>query len=201
MKLHRRSLWLSIDSLINLLLGALLVVFPRDLVSFLGLPQAGSAFYPGILGAVLIGIGIALWMERGTDRAGGRGLGLGGAVVINLCAALVLAAWLLFGDLSLSARGSGFLWGIVAVLIVVSLAEIACVRRTLSRSNEIPRLLLPHIQSTSVCKPHWYGYTYRSTYAFESVSASANLSGPSMRAARFSNSSSIASGSGSTPNQ
>ena len=136
MKLHGRSLWLSIDSLINLLLGALLVVFPRDLVAFLGLPQAGSAFYPGILGAVLIGIGIALWMERGTDRAGGSGLGLGGAVVINLCAALVLAAWLLFGDLSLSARGSGLLWGIVAVLIVVSLAEIACVRRTLSRSND-----------------------------------------------------------------
>ena len=136
MTLHRRSLWLSIDSLINLLLGAFLVVFPRDFVSYLGIPQPGSAFYPGILGAVLIGIGIALWMERGTDRASGRGLGLGGAVVINLCAALVLAAWLLFGDLSLAARGFGFLWGIVAVLIVASLAEIACVRRTLSRSND-----------------------------------------------------------------
>ena len=136
MKLHKRSLWLTIDSLINLLLGALLVIFPRDLVSFLGIPQPGSAFYPSILGAVLFGIGIALWIERGTDRASGRGLGLGGAVVINLCAALVLAAWLLFGGLSLSARGSGFLWGIVVVLIVVSLAEIASVRRTLSRAND-----------------------------------------------------------------
>ena len=71
MKLHRRSLWLSIDSLINLLLGAFLVVFPRDIVSFLGIPQADSAFYPGILGAMLFGIGIALWMER---RDGPRGL-------------------------------------------------------------------------------------------------------------------------------
>ena len=130
-----RSLLLTIDSLLNLLLGALLVVFPRDLVSFLGIPQPGSAFYPSILGAVLFGIGIALWMERGTDRTSGRGLGLGGAVVINLCAALVLSAWLLFGGLSLSARGSGFLWGIVAILIVVSLAEIASVRRTLSRTK------------------------------------------------------------------
>ena len=131
-----RSLLLTIDSLLNLLLGALLVVFPRDLVSFLGIPQPGSAFYPSILGAVLFGIGIALWMERGTDRTSGRGLGLGGAVVINLCAALVLSAWLLFGGLSLSARGSGFLWGIVAILIVVSLAEIASVRRALSRTND-----------------------------------------------------------------
>ncbi len=134
--MKRPSLWLAIDSLLNLLLGALLVVFPRDLVSFLGIPQPGSAFYPSILGAVLFGIGIALWMERGTDRTSGRGLGLGGAVVINLCAALVLSAWLLFGGLSLSATGSGFLWGIVAIFIVVSLAEIASVRGTLSRTND-----------------------------------------------------------------
>ena len=55
-----------------------------------------------------------LWMERGAD--GARGLGLGGAVVINLCGALVLSAWLLFGDLSLSIMAAAVLWGIVAVL-------------------------------------------------------------------------------------
>ena len=80
-----RSLLLTIDSLLNLLLGVLLVVFPRDLISFLGIPQPSSAFYPSILGAVLFGIGIALWMERGADGERARGLGLGGAVVINLC--------------------------------------------------------------------------------------------------------------------
>ena len=121
-----RSLLLTIDSLINLLLGALLLLFPRDLISFLGIPEPGSAFYPNILGAVLFGIGIALWMQRGADRS--RGLGLGGAVVINLCGALVLSAWLLFGDLSLSIKGAAVLWGIVAVLIVVSLAEVVGVR-------------------------------------------------------------------------
>ncbi len=121
-----RSLLLTIDSLINLLLGVLLVVFPRDLISFLGIPEPSSAFYPSILGAVLFGIGIALWMERGADRV--RGLGLGGAVVINLCGALVLSAWLLFGDLSLSIRAAAVLWGIVAVLTVVSLAEVVGVR-------------------------------------------------------------------------
>ena len=78
-----RSFLIWIDSFINLGLGALLIVFPRDLVSFLGIPQPASAFYPSILGAVLFGIGIALWMDCGTDRV--RGLGLGGAIVINLC--------------------------------------------------------------------------------------------------------------------
>ena len=121
----KRSLFLTIDSLMNLLLGALLIVFPRDLASFLGIPQPASAFYPSILGAVLFGIGIALWMEREADRFRGRGLGLGGAIAINLCGALVLAAWLLFGDLSLSTKGFGFLWGVVVVLIAVSLAEVA----------------------------------------------------------------------------
>ena len=41
---------------------------------------------------------------------------------------MVLAAWLLFGDLSLSIRGFSFLWGFVVVLIAVSLAEVAGVR-------------------------------------------------------------------------
>ena len=123
-----RSLLLTIDGLINLLLGVLLVVFPRDLISFLGIPAPSSAFYPSLLGAVLFGIGIALWMERGADRARVRGLGLGGAVVINLCGALVLSAWLLFGDVSLSIKAAAVLWGIVAVLTVVSLAEIVGVR-------------------------------------------------------------------------
>lgn len=83
-----RSPLLTIDSLINLLLGVLLLVFPRGLISFLGIPEPASASYPNILGAVLFGIGIALWVERGAGRGGGHGLG--GAVVINLCGALVL---------------------------------------------------------------------------------------------------------------
>ena len=40
-----RSLLLTIDSLINLPLGVLLVVFPRDLIAFLGIPESSSAFF------------------------------------------------------------------------------------------------------------------------------------------------------------
>ena len=49
---------LVVDATINLLLGLLLVAFPAGLVEALGIPQAEPAFYPSILGAVLIGIGV-----------------------------------------------------------------------------------------------------------------------------------------------
>lgn len=65
-------LLLFIDAVINLVLGCLLVTFPGSVVSALGVPGAESAFYPSILGAVLLGIGIALLIEI----VKGRGLGL-----------------------------------------------------------------------------------------------------------------------------
>lgn len=122
-----RSLLLTIDGVINLCLGVLLVLFPSTIATVLGIPRPASTFYPNILGAVLLGIGIALCMERGT-HALTRGLGLHGAIVINLCAAFVLAAWLLLGDLGLSLRGLVTLWSVVGILVTVSFAELACVR-------------------------------------------------------------------------
>ena len=57
-----RTLILVIDSLINLLLGFGLLLFPPALVRFLGIPATDTVFYPSIFGAVLIGIGIALFL-------------------------------------------------------------------------------------------------------------------------------------------
>jgi hypothetical protein len=121
----RRSCLLGIDALINLVLGALLVAFPTRLVEFLGIPPAESRFYPSVLGGVLMGIGIALLMERrrsSTSNLGG--LGLGGAVAINLSAGIVLAAWLVAGQLHLPLRGTLFLWGLVVMLVVITAFEI-----------------------------------------------------------------------------
>lgn len=108
---------LTVDAVINLGLGILLFAFPTRLVSTLGVPGAEVAFYPSILGAVLFGIGIALLIER---HRGSSGLGLMGAISINLCGGLVLAGWLLFGELPLPARGHVFLWALVAVLVGIS---------------------------------------------------------------------------------
>jgi hypothetical protein len=112
---------LVIDALVNLILGVLLLAFPRGLVEFLGLPPAASPFYPNILGAVLFGIGLALLIGR--FRPAWGGLGLGGAIAINLSGGVVLALWLLAGGLALPARGTAFLWALVLLLVVISGVE------------------------------------------------------------------------------
>lgn len=57
--------------------------------------------YPSILGAVLVGIGVALLIQNKSES----GLSLAGAVAINLCGGIVLAFWLSFGFLALPTRG------------------------------------------------------------------------------------------------
>ena len=111
MKTEKRLLFL--DALINLVLGALLIFFPRSLVEVLGIPGVESAFYPSILGAVLFGIGLALLIERGS----GGGLGLRGAVTINLSGGMGLGLWLIFGELEIPLHGQILLWGLTALLV------------------------------------------------------------------------------------
>ena len=96
-----RSSLIVADAVTNLALGTLLMLFPREIVEFLGIPNVPSAFYPSILGAVLFVLAWPYSLKR--YRSGG--LGLLGAVAINLCGGAVLAWWLLFGMLSLPLRG------------------------------------------------------------------------------------------------
>jgi hypothetical protein len=123
---------LAVDAGVNLVLGVLLLTFPRSLVGFLGVPIAENPFYPSILGAVLFGIGVALLVER--FRPAWGGLGLGGAIAINLSGALALAGWLLAGELALPTRGCVFLWALLASLVVISAIEVMA-RRERSQGN------------------------------------------------------------------
>ena len=94
---------------------------PAPAGAFLGIPPSDSRFYPSLLGAVLFGIGVALVQETKTRHGrGSGGLGLMGAVTINLCAGIVLAGWLLAGVLDLPDRGIVFLWLLVAPLAGIS---------------------------------------------------------------------------------
>ena len=126
------STLLTLDAVINLALGILLLLFPSGLVSALGVPEATPAFYPSILGAVLFGIGIALLIER---ARGASGLGLAGAISINLCGGLALAAWLVFGSLALPLRGRLVLWALVVVLVGISSLELAAGPRSRRRGT------------------------------------------------------------------
>jgi hypothetical protein len=119
----RKPKLLLVDAAINLLLGLLLLWFSTDLILWLGIPGASHRFYPNILGAVLCGIGLALVWEYVRRPGDPVGLGLGGAVAINLCGGTVLAAWLLFGGLELPARGRILLWALALALVLISALE------------------------------------------------------------------------------
>jgi hypothetical protein len=127
---HVRNVLLTVDSLINILLGGLLLFFSPSLAEALGVPPADIGFYPGILGGVLVGIGIALLLDLRGASAHARGLGLHGAVAINLCGGFALMGWLVWGDLRIPLRGWVFLWALSAVLVVISMIEILAERLT-----------------------------------------------------------------------
>lgn len=122
---------LIVDAVINFVLGLLLLLFSPAIVSFLGVPPSSTSFYPNILGAILIGITIALIISA-TEAKSRRttGLGLIGAISINLCGGTTLALWLVFGRLHLPMKGYAFLWILVVILIVVSLVELLRFGRT-----------------------------------------------------------------------
>ena len=119
-----RSNLLMVDAGINFILGVLFLLtipFPDRILEIFGVPAANNAFYTSILGAVLFGIGIALILESHRSKPEQLvGLGLGGAVVINLCGGAVLIGWLIFGDLHLPLSGMIFLWSIGLILITIS---------------------------------------------------------------------------------
>ena len=128
-----RTKLLTIDGVFNVLLGVVLVWYPLSVAEALGLPASGRPFFASVLGGVLFGIGVALLVERFRRRAGSIGLGLGGAVAINLCGAVVLVAWLSGSSLALTVLGRFLLWTLAALLVGLSLielyAQVRCPRR------------------------------------------------------------------------
>ena len=135
---RRERLVLLVDAAVDLALGLPLIFFPRELATFLGLPRPDPPFYASILGAVLVGIGLALIIEcRGTRLRGG-GLGLGGALTINLCGTVVLAAWLARGSPDLPLRGQALLWAVVLVVGGLSALELSLYSRRQSRREPAP---------------------------------------------------------------
>ena len=114
---------LIIDSTINLFLGIVLLAYSDPIIKLFGLPATEQYFYPNILGAILFGIGIALLLEY--RRKGALiGLGLGGAISINMTGGIVLFAWLVFGDLKLPIHGKIILWILDVILVGISSLEL-----------------------------------------------------------------------------
>jgi hypothetical protein len=121
--LSKKSL-LLFDCLINIILGLILILFPFGTAKLFGAPAFASYFYPMILGAVLIGIGIALLIEVYGKPFGIHGIGVAGAITINFFGASALALLLVYGDLQLQFYGYVGLWIIVVLVLGIGIIEL-----------------------------------------------------------------------------
>jgi hypothetical protein len=115
---------LVVDGIVNVLLGVLLLLFPFGIAPLLGVPASDSHFYPTLLGTVLAGIGMALFIEAYAGQPSIRGLGIDGAIAINFCGAGMLTLWLLSNTLNLPLRGHIILWTIAVGVLVIGVVEL-----------------------------------------------------------------------------
>lgn len=123
----QQLLW--IETLLKLSGGLVLALTPLTAIRLLGLPGTDSEFWPRLLGAVLIGLAAATYLE---GRFGGtpRGLGLAGCFLINIAAVVMLTVHLVLsgsgqGRARQSRRGQSVLWLLVCLLLLLIVFEIA----------------------------------------------------------------------------
>jgi hypothetical protein len=114
---------LTFEVLLKLAGGLALIVAPRTVARLLGLPSADVAFWPRLLGAVLVGLAGAALIEARLSPA--RGLGLAGAIAVNLAGAAMIGALLILGRAGPARRGRILLGLVAGLLVVLSLVEIA----------------------------------------------------------------------------
>jgi hypothetical protein len=100
-----------------------LLLAPQLAAAALGLPRPGSAFWPRLLGSVLVGVALASALQG--ILATGRGLALGGSIALNLATSVFLLATVTLGPRPNTRRGRLSLWLLLALLVLLSLVEIA----------------------------------------------------------------------------
>ena len=130
---------LTLDGVVNLVLGVLLALFPRRVAELLGLPVPSSSFYASILGGVLVGIGLALLIQRFKRSPAMTGLGIEGAIVINFVGAVMLVMWLISGKLDLPTFGYALLWFVALLVLGIGCAEIIWRARSARAHRRDPR--------------------------------------------------------------
>ncbi|MBI9012940.1 MAG: hypothetical protein JEZ08_11965 [Clostridiales bacterium] len=121
---NNHHILLLIDGIVNVIIGILLLLFPFGIDKTLGLPSSNTYFYPTILGAVILGIGIALLIEAQGKSRNIRGLGLAGAIIINFCGATSLLIWLIIDPFDIPQRGYITLWLIIAIVYIIGFLEV-----------------------------------------------------------------------------
>jgi hypothetical protein len=117
----QQLLW--IETLLKGSAGLLLTLAPNGTIRLLGLSPAAHAFWPRLLGILLLGIAGAIFLEG--SHPGSHGLGLAGCLIVNFSAVLMLTAVLVFEAGPVSARGRVVMWALVVVLAWLCALELA----------------------------------------------------------------------------
>ena len=112
------------DALLKLAAGLPLAILPKATVAVFGLPRVQNGFYVRLLGAVLVGLAVAIIAE-GRSGHTQAGLGPAGALSVNIAGGIVLIGQIVFGRSDLTFRGRLLCWGILAAMSALAIAEFA----------------------------------------------------------------------------
>jgi len=114
------------ETLLKGSIGLILIFIPVTAARMAGFPHGNISFWPRLLGAALVGIAGAFAVE-GYNLAGGaieaKGLGLGGAVIINFTTIVSLFGTLIFSAVA-TRRGKALIWLMILLLLFLTLFEI-----------------------------------------------------------------------------
>lgn len=104
--------------------GLTLLLIPLTALRIAGLQRPDTGFWPRLVGGIILGIAIAVYITLQFPEARG-GLGPAGLIPINLAAAAALIAPLIMGTAAPSRRGKLFLFLNSVILLTLSFLEIA----------------------------------------------------------------------------
>ncbi len=114
---------LLVEVIVKAVVGGLLFLVPRSLARLLGLPAVGETFWPRLLGALLVSLAVATFLE--VQLASRSGLGLTGQVAVNLGTVLALLGLLIMGRAGTTRRGRMLVGLSAAGLAALALLELA----------------------------------------------------------------------------
>lgn len=117
--MSRLRLLLTINSIVGILFGAVLVAAPGILFQLYGLPGGlGADLFARLLGAELLGLNLATWIVRSRPEGEGAAFAvLGHCVSESLGFAVALGA-------ALAHVGNGMVWSVVALFALFAAANL-----------------------------------------------------------------------------
>ena len=127
----REDVVLRADAVLDVALGALLLLATWDaLYDAVDLPRADPALYAQVAGGLLVAFGYLLWIAPRESHLT-RGVAAAAAVA-NAAGAVILAAWLLVGELDVGALGTALLAVLAVFLALFAVAEALVASRSVA---------------------------------------------------------------------